>query len=301
MESRKGKKPKKVRPYRLDYRPLIDADLTEKAIDFMKRQAGKDKPFFVYLPYTATHFPTLPHPDFVGKSGNGSWADLLMQIDAYTGALLDTLDELGIADDTLFIFTADNGPEALDSGGTSMTVETAVHGSAGPWRGTLFTGFEGALRVPFAVRWPGKVAAGRSSDEIVHAMDLFPTLAAIGGGKVPRDRPIDGIDVSDFLLGKADKSGREGFIVYMGNEIFGVKWRQWKLHFKEQEGWNTILRTYTMPRLYNLMSDPQERDNVLFPHTWVPKAALAQLEEHVASLRENPPIPMGTPDPYSPK
>ena len=301
MEGRKGKKPKKVRPYRLDYRPLIDADLTEKAIDFMKRQAGEDKPFFVYLPYTATHFPTLPHPDFVGKSGNGPWADLLMQIDAYTGALLDTLDELGIADDTLFIFTADNGPEALDSGVSNMTVETAVHGSAGPWRGTLFTGFEGSLRVPFAVRWPGKIAAGRSSDEIVHAMDLFPTLAAIAGGKVPRDRPFDGIDMSRFLLGKAEKSGREGFVVYMGNDVFGVKWRQWKLHFKEQDGWSSILRTYTMPRLYNLMSDPEERDNVLFPHTWVPKAALRQLEEHVASLRENPPIPMGTPDPYSPK
>ena len=301
MEARKGKKPKKVRPYRLDYRPLIDADLTEKAIDFMKRQAGEDKPFFVYLPYTATHFPTLPHPDFVGRSGNGSWADLLMQIDAYTGALLDTLDELGIADDTLFIFTADNGPEALDSGATNMTVETPVHGSAGPWRGTLFTGFEGALRVPFAVRWPGKIAAGRSSDEIVHAMDLFPTLAKIAGGKVPGDRPIDGIDVSKLMLGKSEKSGREGFVVYMGNDVFGVKWRQWKLHFKEQEGWSSILRTYTMPRLYNLISDPQERDNVLFPHTWVPKVALKQLEEHVASLRENPPIPMGTLDPYSPK
>jgi arylsulfatase len=300
MESRKSGTPKTVRPYRLDYRPLIDADLTDMAIDFMKRQARAGKPFFVYLPYTATHFPTLPHPDFVGKSGNGSWADLLMQIDAYTGALMDTLDELEIADDTLFIFTADNGPEALDFDGTNMTAETAVHGSAGPWRGTLFTGFEGALRVPFAVRWPGRIAAGRSSDEIVHAMDLLPSLAAIAGGEVPRDRMIDGIDVSQLLLGKAEKSGREGFIVYMGNDIFGVKWQNWKLHFKEQDGWNTALRTYTMPRLYNLLSDPQERDNVLFPHTWVPKAALRQLSDHTASLQKEPPIAAGTPDPYEP-
>jgi arylsulfatase A-like enzyme len=300
MDGRKGEVPKKIRPYRLDYRPLIDRDLTDRAIGFMKRQATAGNPFFIYLPYTATHFPTLPHPDFEGKSGKGLWADLLMQIDGYVGELLDTLDELGLADNTVFIFTADNGPEALDFDGTSLTVETAVHGSAGPWRGTLFTGFEGALRVPFAIRWPGRIPAGRSSDEIVHAMDLFPTLARIAGGAVPDDRPIDGIDVSQFLLGKTESSGREGFVVYMGNDVFGVKWQDWKLHFKEQDAWNTILRTYTMPRVYNLMNDPQERDNVLFPHTWVPKAALPQLEEHVASLKEYPPILPGASDPYEP-
>jgi arylsulfatase len=133
MEGRKGSAPKKVRPYRLDYRPLIDRDLTDKAISFMQRQAKADKPFFVYLPYTATHFPTMPHPDFVGKSGNGPWGDLLMQIDSYVGELLDTIDDLGLADNTIFIFTADNGPESLSAGETSMTVETAINGSAGPW------------------------------------------------------------------------------------------------------------------------------------------------------------------------
>jgi arylsulfatase len=79
-----------------------------------------------------------------------------------------------------------------------------------------------------------------------------------------------------------------------------VKWRDWKLHFKEQTGWNGVLREYTMPRLYNLINDPQERDNVLFPHTWVPKAALPQLEEHVISLKQYPPVPTGAPDPYKP-
>jgi arylsulfatase A-like enzyme len=252
------------------------------------------------LPYTATHFPTLPHPDFTGKSGNGKWGDLLMQIDSYTGELLDTLDELGIADNTIFIFTADNGPEAVEAGDTTLTVETAVQGSAGPWRGSLFTGFEGALRVPFAIRWPDKIDAGQASNEIVHAMDLFPTLATLTGATVPDDRIIDGIDISEYLLGNDPHSGRDGFVVYMGNDIFGLKWRDWKLHFKEQEAWNSVLNTYTMPRLYNLMSDPQERDNVLFPHTWVPKAALGLLQEHVASLTQNPPIPTGAPDPYTP-
>ncbi len=300
MEATKGKTPTKVRPYRLDYRPLIDRDLTDRAINFMQRQAKDKKPFFVYLPYTATHFPTMPHPDFAGKSGNGPWADLLMQIDSYTGELLSTIEDLGISKDTIFIFTADNGPEALDSGDTNLTVENAVNGSPGPWRGTLFTGFEGALRVPFAIRWPDKIAAGRSSDEIVHEMDLFPTLARIAGGKVPDDRAIDGQDMTDFLVGKQEQSGRDGFVVYMGKDIFGVKWKNWKLHFKEQEAWNSAMDTYTMPRVYNLFSDPQERDNVLFPNTWVPKAALPQLEEHVISLKTFPPVPTGAPDPYKP-
>ncbi len=225
---------------------------------------------------------------------------MLLQIDSYVGQLLDEVDRLGIASETLFIFTADNGPEAFDHGSTNLTVETAFHGSAGPWRGTLFTGFEGALRVPFAARWPGTIEAGRSSDEIVHVMDLFPTLAALAGSNVPDDRPIDGIDMADFLLGETDTSGRDGFVVYRGNEIFGIKWRNWKLHFKEQASPFAPLQTFTLPRVYNLWSDPQERDNVLFPATWVTKAAFPILEEHVKSLKVHPPIAPGTPDPYAP-
>ncbi|MEP4149261.1 MAG: arylsulfatase [Halioglobus sp.] len=300
LDAKKGKTPRKAELYNLDYRPLIDRELTNRAISFMKRHAKSEKPFFLYLPYTATHFPTMPHPEFAGKSGKGLWGDTLMQIDSYVGELLDTVDELKIRDNTVFIFTADNGPEALEAGSTSITVETAAHGSAGPWRGTLFTGFEGALRVPFAVRWPGKIKPGTSSDEIVHAMDLFPTLASIGGGKVPDDRPIDGMDMSDFMLGKTENSGRDGFVVYMGNDIFGVKYKDWKIHMKEQDAWNTPMRSYTMPRVYNLINDPMEKDNVIFPHTWVLKAGLPQLEEHVASLKKHPPISPGTPDPYTP-
>jgi arylsulfatase len=266
----------------------------------MERQAKAKKPFFVYLPYTATHYPTRPHPDFAGKTGNGAWADLLLQIDTYTGQLLDTVDDLGIRDNTIFIFTADNGPEAATHGNNSATIETAMHGSAGPWRGTLFTGFEGALRVPFAIRWPGKIPAGTSSDEIVHEMDLFPTLAAIAGGNVPQDRVIDGVDVSEMFLGNVSESGREGFIVYMGNDIFGVKWRNWKINLKEQDSVFAETVSYGTPRVYNLLTDPQERENVLFPATWVPKAGLGQLGLHVASLRANPPIRPGTKDPYEP-
>jgi arylsulfatase len=300
LESRKGEKPKQVRPWNLEYRPLIDEDLTVKAIDFMERKSKAKEPFFLYLPYTATHYPTRPHPDFVGKTGNGSWADLLLQIDSYTGRLLDSIDELGIRENTIFIFTADNGPEFLPRGTDVLSVETPSSGSSGPWRGSLFTGFEGALRVPFAVRWPNKIPAGTSSDEIVHEMDLFPTFAKIAGGKVPTDRAIDGVDQTDFFLGKQKKSNREGVIVYMGNDIFGVKWRNWKINMLELDTVYSETRKPGMPRVYNLLADPQENVNVLFPNTWVTKAGLVQLSEHAASLKKFPPIKTGALDPYTP-
>ena len=236
MDGKKGRIPSKVRPYRLDYRPLIDRDLTDRAIKFMKKQKEADKPFFIYLPYTATHFPTMPHPDFRGKSGNGVWADLLMQVDSYVGELLDAVDDLGIADDTIFIFTADNGPESLSEGETSMTVETAVHGSSGPWRSTLFTGYEGALRVPFAIRWPGKIKAGQESDQIVHEMDLFPTLGKIAGADVPDDRVIDGIDMSEFFLGRTNQSGRDGFHRLHGERHFRSQMAKLETAFQGADG-----------------------------------------------------------------
>ena len=144
------------------------------------------------------------------------------------------------------------------------------------------------VRFGFPLLLAGRVRSRlvRVSDEIVHAMDLFPTLAAIVGGEVPNDRVIDGIDMSKFFLGRQNESGRDGIVVYMGNDIYALKWRNWKLHFKEQDGWNGVLREYPMPRAYNLLNDPREVDNVFFPHTWVPKAAGPLLEEHLASLKE---------------
>ncbi len=175
FEGRKGEEPRKVRPYNLEYRPLIDGDLTTKAVNFMTRQVEAKKPFFLYMPYTLTHFPVRPNPKFAGKTGNGFWADTLLEIDTNVGQLMKTVDDLGIRDNTIFIFTADNGPEVLPVGNNSVTIETAGVGSVGPWRGGILTPLEGGLRVAFAMRWPGKIAAGSVSNEIVHEMDLFPT------------------------------------------------------------------------------------------------------------------------------
>lgn len=300
MAGRKDEKPKKVRTYDMEYRALIDGDLTDKAINFMRRKVRAENPFFLYIPYTATHYPTRPHPEFDGTTGNGRWADILHQIDQYTGRLMDEVDKLGIAENTIFIFTADNGPEALPQNSNSVAVEPTLPGSAGPWRGTLFTGLEGSLRVPFVIRWPGNIPAGAASDEIVHEMDLFPTLASVVGGKVPSDRVIDGIDQSAFFLGKQRHSNRDAVIAYMGEDIFAVKWRNWKLHFKELDTAFSVIQDYEVPRLYNLHKDPGETQNVLFPYTWVPRSVVPILKEHRVSLKKNPPIRPGTPDPYQP-
>ena len=114
--------------------------------------------------------------------------------------------------------------------------------------------------MPFIVRWPGKVPAGKVSNEIVHQFDLFATLANIAGGKVPTDRIIDSKDMTDFFLGKQEESGRDGFVVYVGNDIHGVKWQNYKMMFKELEGGMGTgkLNVFPLPRFYNLYDDPKE-------------------------------------------
>jgi len=294
MQGRKGGMAENLRVYDSQERLLIDKELTDRTIDFMKRQKSAGKPFFAFVPYTQTHMPTLPHPDFKGKSGNGPWADVLMQIDSYVGRLLDAVDELGLRDNTIFIFTSDNGPE----------FSRAWYGSSGPWRGTYFTGLEASLRVPFIVRWPGSVPAGAVNNEMMHEMDLFPTLARIAGGNVPTDRIIDGVDQTDFLSGKQEKSNREDVVIYVGNDVHGVKWRNWKMMLKEMDSGDGPVRELSIPRFYNLLVD-QKEEHPAAPNVpenlWVRFPASKVLVNHAASFKKEPPIRPGTPDPYVPK
>ena len=292
MESARGQPPTKLKVYDLAHRRIMDRELTDKAKDFITRQAKAGKPFFAYIPYTMPHFPILPAPEFDGKTRNGAWADALAQMDSYTGELLDVVDKLGITNNTIFIFTSDNGPE--------MTERAA--GWGGPWRGTYFTGLEGSLRVPFIIRWPGKIPAGRVSNEIVHEMDLFRTFAAIVGGKVPTDRAIDGLDQSDFFFGKQEMSKRNGFVIYVGNEIYGVKWQNWKMMMRELETGTGVVEQWGIPRFFNLYQDPKEEHPLGYAveNLWVRFPAGKILTDHLKSLHQYPPIPPGTPDPYTP-
>lgn len=292
MEGKKGEPSRELQVYDLDQRRLIDSEITRRAEDFMRRSVAAKKPFYAYVPYTLVHFPTLPNPAFAGRTGFGDFPDALAEMDANVGSLLHVVDDLGIADDTIVVFTSDNGPEAT----------WPWQGSSGPWRGYYFTHMEGSLRAPFIIRWPGHVPAGDVSNEIVHEVDTFTTLADIAGAKVPDDRPIDGVNQTDFLLGRSEKSAREGFPIYVADRLEGAKWRNWKLVFyEEQRDWWTPPLKLGQPKAFDLITDPKEEyPETGLLNTWNAGPTMRIVTDFEASLAVHPPIPPGTPDPYSP-
>jgi len=298
LESTKGQTPTEVKVYDRNARAEIDSELTDHTIKFMKRSVKSKTPFFAYVPYTQVHLPTVPHPDFKGATGNGRWADVLTEVDNRAGQLLDAIDELGVRENTIFIWMSENGPEEI----------YPHHGTSGPWRGTYFTALEGSLRTPFLIRWPGSISAGSKHNEIMHITDLYPTLARIAGADVPEDRTIDGIDQGDFLTGQTANSPREGFPVYSGDTFQAYKWRNWKIHFKTQDTMRSVIENPGMPRVYNLLTDPKELYDIIEhggrdgeDNFWVMPAMMKLVMEHYRSLAAEPPIPLGTPDPYVPK
>ena len=285
MSSFRGQEPKELEVYDRAKRATIDKDITDHAIDFIKRKASSNQPFFAYLPYTQTHEPVDPHPDFFGTTGNGSFADVLAQTDAYIGELLDTIEELGLKENTIFIFTSDNGREGVPRS----------FGFTGPWRGSMFSPYEGSLRVPFLIRWPGKIPNQQVSNEIFHQIDVFPTLASFIGVDIPKDRIIDGVDQSDFLMGKTNKSARDSMVIYIGNELFGAKWRNWKILIKEMDEDGYGIKNMAYASVYNLIVDPKEEVPELnyLNDTWVDFPLYQVLEDHEASIEQDP----GAPDP----
>ena len=285
MSSFKGQEPKELEVFDRAKRATIDREITDQAIDFINRKASAKQPFFAYLPYTQTHEPVDPHPDFKGKTGNGSFADVLAQTDVYVGELLDTIDRLGLKENTIFNFTSDNGREGVPRS----------FGFTGPWRGSMFSPYEGSLRVPFLIRWPDKIPTKQVSNEIVHQIDLFPTLASFIGANIPTDRVIDGVDQSKFLMGKSIKSARESLVIYIGNDLFGVKWRNWKLLIKEMDEDGYGIKNMAYPTVYNLLVDPKEEVPELnyLNDTWVDFPLYQVLEDHELSIEED----LGTPDP----
>jgi len=292
MEGRKGEKSRDLAVYDLEQRRLIDAEITRRTIDFMKRSVKAGKPFYAYVPFTLVHFPSLPNPKFAGTTGFGDFPDCLAEMDAHVGEILDAIDTLGIRENTVVVYTSDNSPEAI----------WPWQGSSGPWRGYYFTHMEGSLRVPCIIRWPNRIPAGRVSNEIVHQVDTFTTLAAFAGATVPTDRAIDGVDQTDFLLGRSDTSSREGFPIFVADRLEGVKWRNWKVVFyDEQRDWWTPPTKLGSPKAFDLITDPKEE----YPTTglrssWLAEPAMKVVAELEESLKKYPPIAPGTPDPYRP-
>jgi arylsulfatase len=288
LEGKKGEKSRALGIYDVVQRRLIDAEITKRSVSFIERGAKSGKPFFAYVALTQPHLPTLPNPSFAGKTGNGDWADMLAEMDANVGQILDAVDKAGVRDNTIFIFTSDNGAEFFKP----------WDGWAGPWRGAYFTALEGGIRVPFLIRWPGKIAAERVSNEIVHGVDMFATLARFSGAKVPTDRPFDSIDQSPFFLGKTEKSAREGFPIWGAERLQAVKWRNWKMHFIRQDTMFDPPAKNPTPTIFNLYTDPREEKPTV--DSWVVGPMLKIVGDFEQSVKHYPLIPMGTPDPYVP-
>jgi arylsulfatase len=271
----------------LDVRRDCDVEYLRRAEMFIRAQTAAQMPFFVYFNHSLMHMPVIPREEFKGRSGHGDWADALLELDADFGTLLDLLSELDVVGNPIVVFAGDNGPEDV----------LRWRGTPGYWEGSYFAGGEGNLRTPCLVRWPGHILPGRSSDEIMHVTDWFTTLLHAAGLTEPGDRVIDGVNQLDWLTGSRDASAREGYIYWMGRQMYGVKWHNFKLVLVAQKYMQDSAEALPTPRLINLNTDPQERERVPLPHlhTWAATHLNRIIAEFEASTRREPLIPMGAP------
>jgi arylsulfatase A-like enzyme len=253
---------------------------TDESLRFIREQ--KDKPFFLFLSHIMPHVPLHVAERHKGRSAGGLYGDVIEALDESVGKVLDVLDELKIADNTLVIYTSDNGPWLFKG----------EHGGlATPLRGGKGGCYEGGMRVPCIMRWPGVIPATSVCREMVVNFDLYPTIARAAGAELPKDRVIDGKDITDLMSAKAQaKSPHEYFVYYNGNRMHGVRAGQWKLKipttFAEEFGdYGKIENPQPIiPRaLYNLSTDPGEQKNVINDH---PEIA-AKLQKYIESARED--------------
>ena len=227
------------------------ARYTEEAVRFLRD--SKDRPFFLYFPHSAVHTPIWPGPDFRGKSNNGRFGDWVEEVDWSVGKVLATLKELGLDENTLVLFTSDNGP---------WMIKGPDGGSAGHLRGSKGSTWEGGVRVPTLARWPGRIPAGSVRSTVAGTIDVLPTLVGLAGGKVPEQPVIDGRDIAPLLTGKTEEASREAHYYFSGYTLQCVRQGKWKLTLtpqpnghgkKKDEGSIT-----KVPRLYDLEADVGE-------------------------------------------
>jgi arylsulfatase A-like enzyme len=289
-EGKIGESARNVKPFDMDTRRTIDREAADRGIAFMERNVRARKPFFLFYPMTQIHFPTLAHPDFAGKTGAGDIGDAMAEMDATVGRVLDAIDRLAINRNTIVMWCTDNGAEQ----------RRPWRGSSGPWSGFYNTVMEGGIRTPCIIRWPGRIPAGRVSNEIVHQVDIFPTLAAaVGADIVPKDRAIDGVDQLPFLEGKQAKSNRDAVLFFTGTNLRAVKWHDWKLHytFAPEAGAPPVP---PLMRLFNLLSDPREETDIKDANPWAQSVMDKLVAAFTATTARYPHVPPNAPDPYEP-
>jgi arylsulfatase len=253
---------------------------TEKAVDFINRNAKE--PFFLYVPHTMGHIPLGVSDKFRGKSEQGLYGDVMMEIDWSVGEISKALEKNNLTDNTILIFTSDNGPW-LNFGNHA--------GSSGGLREGKLTSWEGGQRVPFIIRWPGNTPQGTVCNKLACAIDILPTMASITKGKLS-DNKIDGVDITPLWKGDFESTPRETILYYFGkNNLNGVRKGNWKLvlphtwkSYKAQPGNDgkggkkTIMKIET-PELYNMMRDPGEQYNVIESYPEKVKELMIVVEE----------------------
>jgi len=217
---------------------------TEEAIKFITEH--KDGPFFCYLPHSMVHVPLAASVDFKGKSKGGLIGDAIEEVDWSVGQIMKTLNELKIDDNTLVIFTSDNG---------------AASGSSLPFRGKKASTFEGGVREPCIMRWPGKIAPGSTCEQVAGNIDMLPTFAAITGAKLPGDRVIDGKDITPLMLDAKHGPIRETHLyINGGGKLAAIRQGDWKLFLLSPNSGKK--EKDIVPGLYNLKDDPYEKTDV---------------------------------------
>lgn len=248
---------------------------TEEAIKFI--EASEDKPFFLYLAHSMPHLPVSTSEKFVGKSDGGLYGDVIETIDWGVGRIRETLEAKGIAENTLLVFTSDNGPWLdLPDRMLNENVERWHGGSPGPLRGAKGTTYEGGMRVPMIACWPGKIPAGTRNAHVASTMDLMPTIAGITGATLPTDRTLDGSDILPLLSGKAE-SPHEYFYYFRGDKLQAVRQGVWKLR-KETAAAET--------QLFHLENDPRELYNVAEDHPEIVEKLMERMREFQREVRE---------------
>lgn len=256
---------------------------TDEALDFIRQQ--KQKPFFLYLAHTMPHTPLSVSEKFNGKSARGMYGDVVAEIDDSVGQILSLLRELELAENTLVIFTSDNGPW-LHRGENG--------GLATPLRGGKGGTYEGGVRVPCLMWQPGYVPAGTVCDEIATTMDVLPTFAALAGSEPPQDRKIDGYDIRPLITAGANaKTPYEYLLYYFGNELHAVRSGRWKLrvrnHLRNENIYNYTAPSdvFLPPALYDLQRDPGEQKSVLHNHPEIAKRLRGYLDAARADLGDS--------------
>jgi len=288
-EQRAGGPPKRVRVFDLESRRTLDREAAHRSIDFMERNVRAGKPFFLFYPVTQIHFPTLPHPDFAGKTGAGDIGDAMADVDYNVGLVVNAIKRLGIDRNTMVFWCTDNGAEG----------RRPWRGSSGPWRGFYNSVMEGGIRTPCIIRWIGRIPPHRTTNEIIHELDFFPTIAAAAGADiVPKDRPIDGVNQLPFLEGKQPHSARESALYFTGRQIRAVKWKDWKFHYAFMP--EPRVTEPPLMRLFNLRSDPREESDVKDENPWALGVFDQLVADFTTSVERFPNVPASTPDPYTP-